>query len=150
MRKIMLTSAVAMAALLVSFAAADPAGKPKPDAKLTEGSMWTGTIGADARKANGKTVKATLKVTARTGEEFDATFRELGKNRRSLDVHGEVSRGGKLKLKPTKVNGGAWGNHVLDKVWIGEVKDDRLTFRVVDDEESPDAQGHEAELTLQP
>jgi hypothetical protein len=137
---------LATVALAANFCAADD--KEAPDVKLVQGSVWKGSIHPDARQAKGKTRGATLKITGRDGTTFDATYIEVGQNRRSLEMKGQVDKNGGLHMKPTKVIAGAWGDHVLDKTWLGHVNGENLTLKVVTGDNGANSQGDEAELTL--
>ncbi len=130
-----------------STSAGDP---PTADEKLTANSLWKGTFTQDPRKAKGESKPASIRIKTHDDEKIEAIFK-IGTRRKAqaMRIAGTVDHSGHLKLRPVAIESGEWQNHAMDKVYLGVVKGEKLTLRIVDaDSADPNSQGPTVELTL--
>lgn len=101
----------------------------KPDDALLAGTVWTGFVSGDERKAGkGGERGAVLKVVKRDGADFAAEFVVRGQQTFAIRLEGKVVNG-RIAARVTKIIRGRWANGTVDDPWTGQVKGEQLVLQ---------------------
>jgi hypothetical protein len=101
----------------------------KRDEAFTAGSVWTGHISGDERKAGrqNREAAARLRVIERDGENFTADLAIRGPRVFAIELQGKV-RDGRIAAKVTKIINGVWPDGTLDDTWSGQINGEQLVL----------------------